>query len=70
MRPQSTRGANRVIARPRSAAAKSERKLKARSDKRYIEEEATCSHESHAQKRGYADPNRDMDDYHRNSYYQ
>jgi hypothetical protein len=78
MYPQSTRGANRTIARPRSSAAKSEQKFKERSNRRYAMEESIGSHESHelrelrelrAQNRGYADPNRDMDDSYRNRYH-
>jgi hypothetical protein len=68
MRPETTRKMNRTIARPNSIAAQSERRLKAQHDQQYQLEESSCSHESHAQRRGYADPNRDMDDMHRNRY--
>jgi hypothetical protein len=69
MRPQNTRGANKVIARPNSRAARSERGIRARHDMEYAREEATGSRESHAQQRGYANPNRDVDDYQRNRYH-
>jgi hypothetical protein len=69
MRPQSTRKSNRTMARPESIAAQSDRRLKARHDRLHQLEESICSHESHAQRRGYADPNRDTDDYHRNRYH-
>lgn len=69
MRPQSTRGANRTIARPRSAAARASREIKRDHDRQYREYEASGSHECHAQRNGYADPNRDQDDYRRNMYH-
>lgn len=69
MRPLSTRKANMPIARPNSGAAMSEQRLKARNDRMYREEESNGSHESHAQRRGYADPNRDRDDMYRSRYH-
>lgn len=69
MRPQSTRKANRTIARPNSVAAQSERRLKARNNRLHQLQESMCSHEEHAQQRGFADPYRDRDDMHRNRYH-
>lgn len=69
MRPENTRKANMTIARPNSRAALSDRRLKARHDRLHQLEESRCSHEEHGQRRGYADPNRDIDDMHRHRFH-
>lgn len=62
MRPVATRGANRVIARPNSIAVNAGQKIKARHDIQYAKEKANQSPFLNAQRRGYADPNRNTDD--------
>lgn len=69
MRPQATRGANRTIARPRSAAARSQKHYDNERAREHRQYERTGTHECHAQRNGYADPNRDQDDYRRNMYH-
>lgn len=71
MRPQNTRGANKVMARPNSMSSNSDRRIRQNQDQEYRRSEniSPNQRERRSYERGYADPNRSRDDMVRSAYY-